>query len=141
MKKILLSLLIVLCSLSLNAATGPLASQILPPESSITEELVKLFSSEALKNGSPINKLITNLRNDPENESHHIEDFITNDDIIFIESFGQQDKFEMKYLIILRAGFKSSNTPVVYLRGVAFSNSEDEEIQIQISGPIKVEIE
>lgn len=141
MKRIFLSLIIVLSSLSLDAATGPLASQNIPQESTIITELVKLFSTEALKSGSPINKLITDLRNDLNNESHHIEDFITNDDIILIESFGHQGKFEMRYLIIFRAGFKSSTYPLIYLKGIALNNMEEDEVQISISGPIKAEIE
>lgn len=104
--------------------------------------IVKLFNKEAAKKNSPISAYMTALKADQENEGFFIYDTIDTADIVRLESGAGGGTFEINYLIIIRAGFKSNTFQVGYLKAQTLGKvNEDQPTIIRITEPAKVSIE
>ncbi|MNL22639.1 hypothetical protein D3C87_1439940 [compost metagenome] len=142
MKKIIL-MMTVLLGFAFNAQAAPMAETQLPAAySSFEEELVKLFNQEAQIPNSPINKYMTALKADPENDNYWIDDTITTADILRLDSGASGGTFGIDYLIVIRAGYKSNTFAVGYLKGLATGAIDiDDTTTLKITEPAKVTIE
>lgn len=144
MKNLILGmiLLMVCFAFKSQASSGPMAEIKVNGTPSYELVLIKLFAKEAEIPHSPINNYMSALRANPENEGFTIEDKITDLDIVRLESGAGGGTFEVNYLIIIRAGYKSNTFQVGYLKAQAFaSEDESKPTTIRISEPAIVTIE
>jgi len=142
MKQAVLGLFITLLSVSFSANASTMAKTTLPEGMSLTDGLVKLFSTEATKTGSKLNSFLKKLKANPDNEDHEIDNFITADDIVRLDSGASAGKFGIDYLILIRGGYKSSTTTIAFLKASAYGRIDiDNDTTIEITEPAKVSIE
>lgn len=144
MKNLILGITLLLASFAFNAnaATGAMAEVKIKEGVSFEKALVNLFAKEAKKPNSKLNVYLSALKSNPENAGYTIDDTITELDIVRLESGGGAVSFEVNYLIIIRAGYKSGTFQVGYLKARAFGSMDESSlISIQITEPAKVIIE
>lgn len=142
MKQTILGLVITLLSVSFNASASTMAKTTLSTDSSITEGIVKLFAKEAAQNNSKLSLFLKKIKENPDNQDSEIDNTITTDDIVRLDSGASAGKFGIDYLILIRAGYRSSTTTVAYLKAVAYGSIDiDEDTVIEITEPATVTIE
>jgi hypothetical protein len=142
MKQLIL-MMTVLIGFTFNAnAAAPMAEIIISGTASNEKALVKLFNKEAKIKNSPINAYLAALKADPDNQDYDIEGTITDMDIVRLDSGATAGNFEINYLILIRAGYKSNIFQVGYLKARMWGSiEEDSKTKLTITEPAKVEIE
>lgn len=142
MKQAVLGLFITLLSVSFNANASIMAKTTIPAGLSITEGFVQLFSTEATRPDSKLNSYLKKLKANPDYEDYEIDNFITTDDIVRLDSGASAGSFGIDYLILIRGGYKSSTTTLAYLKATAYGKIDiDDTTMIEITEPAKVSIE
>lgn len=144
MKNLILGITLVLSSFAFNAnASTEVMAEVKVKESASSEKtLINLFAKEAKKPQSKLNKYLSAIKADPENEGYTIDDTITDLDIVRLESGGGAVGYEVNYLIIIRAGYKSNTFQVGYLKAREFGSMDEGSLRsFQITEPAKVVIE
>ena len=145
MKKMLIGLFLTLSCLNAfaNSTAGDIAKTKTNKNENDKQALVKLFNQEAAKKDSALTRYLNSLKNNPENQGYEIDGEITDQEIVRIESGKNANSFEINYLIIIRAGYKSNTFPVGYLSATSTFNIEDESgsSDISITKAAKVTIE
>lgn len=141
MKFTILSLFVTLLA-SFSVQAGTMATGKLGADTTLESGLIKLFNDEAVKVGSPLNTFIKELKADPDNEYSTIDDTITSQDLVRLDSGASAGKFGVSYLILIRSGYKSSSTIAAYLKATVYGSIEDDgDTTIEINEPAKVSIE
>jgi hypothetical protein len=141
MKRLIL-MMTVLLGFAFNAhAANPMA-ETTTGNGGYEKVLVKLFNKEAKKLNSPIHAYIAALKTDPENDGFEIYDTIDTADIVRLDSGVSGGTFEINYLIIIRAGYKTNTSQVGYLKAQTLGPiDESKPTIVKITEPGKVTIE
>ena len=141
-KTILLFTALLSFAVSAQAASTPMAETTISGTTPDEKELVALFNKEAKIKNSKLSAYLTGLKNDPENKDYFIEDTINTADIVRLDSGAGGGTFEINYLILIRAGYKSNTFQVGYLKAqVSGSIEESSPTTLKIIEPAKVTIE
>jgi hypothetical protein len=143
MKKMILAITVLLSvAFNAQARSKPMAETVIGEGLDDQQAIVELFNKEALIKNSPINKYMEALRADPDNKDFYIYDEIDTGDIVRLDSGAGGGTFEINYLIIIRAGFKSNTFAVGYLKAQTHGPiDQDAPTYVKITEPAKVSIE
>ena len=119
-----------------QAAIGPVSGQ-----KQEIKEVVKVFNQSQI---NPESSLATHLKSLVNANNGFTVEFaergITANDVIKLESGLSGPTYYSKYLILIRAGFKSNNFPLEYLEATFSSKDQGTHGELTITGPIAVEI-
>lgn len=141
MKQMIL-MMTVLLGFAFNASAAPMAQTILKTNLSYEKAVVKLYNKEAKIKDSPINAYLAALKAVPDNQDYFFDDTINNADVVRLDSGAYAGTFEIDYLIIIRAGFKSNTFQVGYLKAKVYGSIEEDQVTtLVITEPAKVTIE
>ncbi|QDK44441.1 hypothetical protein DOM22_04350 [Bdellovibrio sp. ZAP7] len=139
MKRILIAIATVL-GITASANAANFAEKVVSGSVNYEQGLKDLYAEEVQKASSPLYKYVTSIKN--ENPDYFIADKIEMEDIFVIESGQSGGVFEVNYLIVIRAGYKSNTFPMGYLKASIRASMDDESpYKITISKPAKVTIE